>query len=82
VSNPVPYFVIAELRDFVLQDEHSAKKRQRLFDKVAKVVEQNANVRVSQEESANGDEVRVWRWVGSARRRSLAASSLIEELED
>lgn len=75
VTNPTPYFVKDQLRDFILQDEHVLSKRQRIWEKVAAVVEGNANIRVNQEEVDGGDEVKVWRWVGSARRRSIAAQS-------
>ncbi|EIM89882.1 uncharacterized protein STEHIDRAFT_51002 [Stereum hirsutum FP-91666 SS1] len=72
VSEPHPYISSVQLRDQILQDEHSVKKRQYLWDKVERVVEGNANVRANLEEVEGGDELRVWRWVGGgARRKTL-----------
>jgi hypothetical protein len=65
VSNPYPYLSSVQLRDYVLQDEHSIPARQRLWERVERVVEGNANVRANMEEMHGGDEARVWRWVGS-----------------
>lgn len=58
-----PYLSPLHLRDLVLRDEHSVSARKRLWDKVERVVENNANVRVNNEEM-QGDEVKVWRWTG------------------
>ena len=44
---------------------HNVRERVRLWTKVARIVEGNANVRANVEEVA-GDETRVWRWVGAA----------------
>jgi hypothetical protein len=66
VSAPQPYLSSLQLRDLILQDEHSIPLRRRLWDRVEHVVEGNANVRVNLEEVAGGDEMRVWRWVGSS----------------
>lgn len=60
-----------QLRDVILQDEHSIPVRRRLWDQVEGVVEGNANVRVNMEEVEGGDELRVWRWVGSSRGRRI-----------
>ncbi|KAK7054928.1 inner nuclear membrane protein enriched at telomere/subtelomere region [Paramarasmius palmivorus] len=65
VSVPQPYLSSLQLRDLVLQEEHSVPARARLWDKVEKVVEGNANVRTNMEEVSGGDEMRVWRWVGT-----------------
>lgn len=56
---------IGQLRDDVLRDEHSIKKREKLWQKVRKVVEMNANVRAAQRESRSGDVSRVWEWIGN-----------------
>jgi len=61
-----PYLSSLQLRDYVLQDEHSVPARTRLWAKVEKVVEGNTNVRANLEETEAGDELRVWRWVGHA----------------
>ncbi|THU90729.1 hypothetical protein K435DRAFT_821093 [Dendrothele bispora CBS 962.96] len=68
VTAPEPFLSSLQLRDLVLQDEHSVVVRKRLWDQVEKVVESNANVRANLEEVEGGDELRVWRWVGSAGR--------------
>ncbi|KAH9951379.1 Man1-Src1p-C-terminal domain-containing protein [Amylocystis lapponica] len=66
VTVPRPYLSSLQLRDLVLQDEHSVSARRRLWERVERVVEGNANVRTNLEEVEGGDELRVWRWVGSA----------------
>jgi len=53
------------MRDDVLRDEHSIKKREALWNRVKKVVEMNANVRSSQREARNGEISRVWEWIGA-----------------
>lgn len=68
ITAPQPYLSSLQLRDLILQDEHSIPARRRLWDKVERVVEGNANVRANLEEIQGGDEMRVWRWVGSAGR--------------
>ncbi|KZT11379.1 uncharacterized protein LAESUDRAFT_734247 [Laetiporus sulphureus 93-53] len=74
VSAPRPYLSSVQLRDLVLQQEHSVGKRQRLWERVERVVEGNANVRTNLEEVEGGDELRVWRWVGSTGQLSSSAS--------
>lgn len=68
-SDPVttrePYIVPTQLRDQILRDEHSPVDRQRVWEKVRKVVETNANVRTNLEE-VKGEDTIVWRWVGNA----------------
>ena len=65
VTAPYPYLSSLQLRDYVLQNEHSIPARRRLWERVERVVEGNANVRANMEELHGGDEARVWRWVGS-----------------
>jgi hypothetical protein len=65
VTAPQPYLSSLQLRDLILQDEHSILVRRRVWDQVERVVEGNANVRANLEEVQGGDELRVWRWVGS-----------------
>ncbi|KAG1782456.1 Man1-Src1p-C-terminal domain-containing protein [Suillus placidus] len=65
VTAPHPYLSSLQLRDLILQDEHSISVRRRVWDQVERVVEGNANVRANLEEVQGGDELRVWRWVGS-----------------
>jgi len=64
VRTPYAYISSLHLRDMILQEEHNVRERVRLWTKVAKIVEGNANVRANVEEVA-GDETRVWRWVGA-----------------
>ncbi|KAF9451065.1 hypothetical protein P691DRAFT_808908 [Macrolepiota fuliginosa MF-IS2] len=71
VTTPQPYLSSLQLRDLILQEEHSITARRRLWDQVERVVEGNANVRVNLEEVEVGDELRVWRWVGSSRGRHI-----------
>ena len=66
VTAPHPYLSSLQLRDLILQDEHSISTRSRLWNHVEHVVEGNANVRTNLEEVQGGDEMRVWRWVGTA----------------
>ena len=56
---------VGQLRDDVLRDEFSARRREKLWDRVAVVVERNANVRASVRESRGGEVSRVWEWIGS-----------------
>ncbi|KAH7096109.1 Man1-Src1p-C-terminal domain-containing protein [Auriculariales sp. MPI-PUGE-AT-0066] len=62
-----PYLSPAQLRDWVLQDEHSVSARKRLWKQVERVVEGNANVRTNVEEVDGGEETRVWKWVGASQ---------------
>lgn len=66
VSVPKSSLSSVQLRDLVLQEEHSVKARERLWRQVEHIVEANANVRTNLEEVEGGDEQRVWRWVGSS----------------
>jgi hypothetical protein len=62
---PESWISIGQLRDDVLREEHSLRKREALWNKVKKVVEMNANVRSSQRESRSGEISRVWEWIGA-----------------
>ncbi|CZT11813.1 related to SRC1-regulation of cohesion (Splice variant I) [Rhynchosporium agropyri] len=62
---PENWISIGQLRDDVLRDEHSIRKREALWTKVRAVVETNANVRASQREGRNGVISRVWEWIGA-----------------
>jgi hypothetical protein len=59
-----------QLRDELLQDEHSLTKRQRLWEQVEKIVEVNSNIRSNMEITSTGDEGRVWTWVGTGGGRT------------
>ncbi|KAK7014895.1 inner nuclear membrane protein SRC1 [Favolaschia claudopus] len=65
LSASAPYLSSLQLRDVVLAEEHSVPARARLWAKVERIVEGNANVRANLEEVEGGDEMRVWRWVGA-----------------
>jgi hypothetical protein len=69
VSAPHAYLSSLQLRDLIMQDEHSIPVRRRIWERVERVVEGNANVRANLEEVSGGDEMRVWRWVGGAGYR-------------
>lgn len=56
---------MAQLRDDVLRDDHNANRRKKLWDKVQRKVEGNANVRPMVREGRSGDVGRVWEWVGA-----------------
>lgn len=68
VAAPHPYLSSTQLRDLVLQDEHSVARRRQLWAQVERIVEANANVRTNLAEVEGGDEQRVWHWVGSLGR--------------
>ncbi|KAL8674014.1 MAG: hypothetical protein Q9168_001599 [Polycauliona sp. 1 TL-2023] len=62
---PESWISIGQLRDDVLRDEFSAKRREALWKRVRAVVEMNANVRASERELRAGDVSRVWEWIGN-----------------
>ncbi|QIW98751.1 hypothetical protein AMS68_004269 [Peltaster fructicola] len=59
------YISVAQLRDDVLRDEFSATRRKKIWEKVQKKVEGNANVRPMVREGRGGDVGRVWEWIGA-----------------
>lgn len=66
---------VVQLRDDVLRDEFSSSRRKKLWERVQKKVEENANVRSMVREDARSGEVgRVWQWIG-------AVGSLAEDVE-
>ncbi|KAG6055905.1 hypothetical protein E4U17_002636 [Claviceps sp. LM77 group G4] len=69
-----PWLFLPNLRDDVLRSIHSLSERDRIWQRVKAVVEQNSNVRTGQRESRNGEVGRAWEWIGptkvdGARRR-------------
>ncbi|KAK2606160.1 inner nuclear membrane protein enriched at telomere/subtelomere region [Conoideocrella luteorostrata] len=69
-----PWLFLPNLRDDVLRAIHSLAERDRVWQRVRAVVEQNSNVRTSQREGRNGEVGRAWEWIGptqgeGARRR-------------
>jgi hypothetical protein len=70
-----PWLFLPNLRDDVLRSIHRLAERDRIWQRVKAVVEQNANVRTAQRESRSGEMGRAWEWIGplsgegAARRR-------------
>jgi hypothetical protein len=62
---PESWISVGQLRDDVLRNEHSISKREKLWSRVKKVVEMNANVRASSRQSRHGEISRVWEWIGA-----------------
>jgi hypothetical protein len=59
------FISIAQLRDDVLRNVFSARERERAWQRVRKVVEQNSNVRAATREGGKtGEWSRVWEWIG------------------
>ena len=56
---------VGQLRDDVLRDVFSDKRRESMWTRVRAIVERNANVRASVREGRGGDVSRVWEWIGS-----------------
>ncbi len=61
------FLFLPNLRDDVLRSLHSLAARDRLWQRVRVVVEQNSNVRTGQRESRNGEVGRAWEWIGPSR---------------
>ncbi|RYO83594.1 hypothetical protein DL766_008510 [Monosporascus sp. MC13-8B] len=59
-----PWLFLPNLRDDVLRSVHSLRQRERIWQRVRKVVEQNSNVRTSQREGRSGEVGRAWEWIG------------------
>ncbi|KAK4697819.1 hypothetical protein P7C71_g333, partial [Lecanoromycetidae sp. Uapishka_2] len=62
---PESWISVGQLRDDVLRDEFSDKRRESIWKRVRVIVEKNANVRASVREGRGGDVSRVWEWIGS-----------------
>lgn len=75
-----PWLFLPNLRDDVLRSKHKLSQREKIWQKVRAVVEQNSNVRTSQREGRSGEVGRAWEWIGpsvgdsSRRRRSSRVS--------
>ncbi|KAI8632527.1 Man1-Src1p-C-terminal domain-containing protein [Xylariaceae sp. FL1651] len=59
-----PWLFLPNLRDDVLRSIHSLRQRERIWQRVKAVVEQNSNVRTGQREGRNGEVARAWEWIG------------------
>ncbi|KAI8954270.1 Man1-Src1p-C-terminal domain-containing protein [Xylaria longipes] len=60
-----PWLFLPNLRDDVLRSTHSLRQRERIWQRVISVVEQNSNVRTGQREGRSGEVGRAWEWVGA-----------------
>lgn len=63
------FLFLPNLRDDVLRQYHRLKDRERIWQRVRAVVEQNSNVRTGQREGRNGEVGRAWEWIGPTRPR-------------
>lgn len=80
-----PWLFLPNLRDDVLRSVHSLSERERIWQRVRAVVEQNSNVRTSQREGRSGEVGRAWEWIGpiageGARRRRSGRVSIGTEV--
>lgn len=62
-----PFLFLTSMRDDALRSTHSVAERNRIWDRVKSVVEQNSNVRTGQREGKNGEVGRAWEWIGPSR---------------
>lgn len=74
------WLFLPNLRDDVLRSVHSLAERERIWQRVKVVVEQNSNVRTGQREGRSGEVGRAWEWIGpgrgeAARRRRSGRAS-------
>ena len=65
---------MSQLRDDVLRHEFPMSRRQKLWEKVQKRVEGNANVRPMVRQGRSGDVGRMWEWVGALSAIEAAPS--------
>lgn len=83
-----PWLFLPNLRDDVLRSVHSLSERERIWQRVKAVVDQNSNVRTSQREGRSGEVGRAWEWIGptkgegARRRRSGRVSWAPESMEE
>ncbi|KUI63172.1 Inner nuclear membrane protein SRC1 [Cytospora mali] len=88
-----PFLFLPNLRDDVLRSVFSLSERERIWQRVKAVVEQNTNVRTGQREGNNGEVGRAWEWIGpsgalenGARRRKIGRGvswgADVKELEE
>lgn len=59
------FISITQVRDDVLRNVSSKQERERAWQRVRKIVEENSNVRAATREgSKTGEWSRVWEWIG------------------
>ncbi|KAL7936164.1 Man1-Src1p-C-terminal domain-containing protein [Trichoderma chlorosporum] len=81
------WLFLPNLRDDVLRSVHKVAERERIWQRVKKVVEQNSNVRTGQREGRSGEVGRAWEWIGpihaeGARRRRMSGRWAREMIAD
>jgi hypothetical protein len=55
---------VSGLRDDVLRNVFSVRERERVWNNVRKIVENNSNVRAANREGRGGEVGRTWEWIG------------------
>lgn len=74
-STEVPAFWgLEQMRDQLLSSEHALAKRQRLWNKVAPLVESNDNIQLK-EAVHRGQPLSVWEWTGNTDARCVQVVS-------
>ncbi|KAI9739112.1 MAG: inner nuclear membrane protein enriched at telomere/subtelomere region [Cirrosporium novae-zelandiae] len=58
---------VGQLRDDILRDEFSPRRREEMWKKVKAIVEMNTNVRANSREGKGGEWGRAWEWIGSTQ---------------
>lgn len=83
-----PWLFLPNLRDDVLRKVHSLSQREKIWQRVRAIVEQNSNVRTGQREGRSGEVGRAWEWIGPTsgdsgrKRRSGRVTRLLEGNDD
>ncbi|KAH0499252.1 hypothetical protein TgHK011_006457 [Trichoderma gracile] len=82
-----PWLFLPNLRDDVLRSVHKVSERERIWQRVKKVVEQNSNVRTGQREGRSGEVGRAWEWIGpihgdGVRRRRMSGRWARDQIAD
>jgi len=70
------YLAAVQLRDSLLDHQLPLTVRMRRWVKVTNLVEKNTNVRANVVETVEGDETRVWQWIGLDDCIAVSASPL------
>lgn len=68
VTYPQLYIPSAHLRDMLLPDIHDPVRRTMLWSRVARIIENNSNIRCQVRE-IKGEPHRIWEWVGTAGKQ-------------
>ncbi|RKP09773.1 Man1-Src1p-C-terminal domain-containing protein [Thamnocephalis sphaerospora] len=78
-QHPHAAVAISHLRDVLLRDEHDLRRRQRVWERVRRVVERNSNVRARVME-LRGEQTRAWEWVGTVMPSAKGGKALYPSL--